>query len=190
MNALNIVYNQDNLNKLKCTIEDEIKSILLFAKKRQYHFTKLEEEVHELRRKLRWLSIYAHALGGLVQLKTTVTKTKFQQAYFTEKIINLRYNKLPKTPLGADIIELDKNSFLALSWILKELGTIKDLGLKLQYLRDAIFISENISEIKANEKALQILNLEMTASGNLLKKASEIVEVFLVKDKILNKLVI
>lgn len=190
LSEFDVEYNQGYLNDLKHSMHDEIDAILQFAKKSNYQFTKIEEEVHELRRKLRWLSVYAQALNGLVQLKKSTKKTKFQINYFTKDILKSPYNVLPSRPKNTPIIELDDDSFFALSWIIKELGTLKDQGLKIQKLSDALFVSEDITKEQANQKAVKLLGFDLKTQENILKQSSKMVEIFLVKDKILEKLII
>jgi len=190
LGEFDVTYNQGYLDDLKHTMLDEIDSILKFAKKFNYQFTKIEEEVHELRRKLRWIGIYAKSLNGLVQLKKSSKKTKFKINYFTNEILKSPYNVLPPPPKNKSLIELDHDSFFALSWMIKELGTLKDQGLKIQKLSDALFISEDITQQQANKKALKLLGFDLNTPENVLKRSSEIVETFLTKDKILEKLII
>lgn len=190
LSEFDVEYNQGYLDDLKYTMLDEIDAILQFAKKSNYQFTKIEEEVHELRRKLRWIGIYAQSLNGLVQLKKSTKKTKFKINYFTKEILKSPYNVLSSRPKNTSIIEFDHDSFYALSWIIKELGTLKDQGLKIQKLSDALFISEDITQEQANEKAMKLLGFDLNTQENILKQSSEIVETFLAKDKILEKLII
>lgn len=190
LSSFDVEYNQEYLTELKYSLLDEIDAIMNFAEKSNYHFTKIEEQVHELRRKLRWLSIYAQALNGLIQLKKTTKKTKYQLNYFTKEVLNLPYNKLPLRPKNSALIEFDQDSFFALSWIINELGKLKDSAINIQKLADAIFISENITKEEANQKAIKILGLKDNAEITILKQASEIIEIVLAKDKILNSLVI
>ena len=190
LSEFDVEYNQEYIDELKYSIVDEIQSILNFTKKSNFHFTKMEEEVHELRRKLRWLSIYANALNGLVQIKKSDKKTKFHINYFTKEILNLPYNKLLPRPKNTAIIEFDHDSFFALSWIIGELGKLKDSGIKIQKLADAIYIIEDISIDDANKKATTILGLKMNVNEAILNQASNVLETFLSKDEILNSLVI
>lgn len=179
-----------HLLKLKSSILNEIDAIIRFVEKNDCCFTKLEEEVHELRRKLRWLSIYAQALNGLIQLNKLPKKSKFSNNYFTKEVLNSPYNKLPVKPNNVAIIEFDANSFFALSWIIKGLGNLKDTGLNIEKLSNAIFISEDITAIEAKNRAISILGLKKTIESDILKTASTIVNTALLKDKILEKLVI
>lgn len=183
-------YNQGYLDDLKYSMFKEVDDILKFAKKYNYQFTKIEEHVHELRRKFRWLGIYAQALNGLVQLKKSTKKTKFQINYFTNDVLKSPYNVLPTKPKNTSIIEFDHESFFALSWMNKELGILKDQGFKIQKLREAVFILEDITQEQANEKALNLLGFDLKLEENILHQSSKIVETFLVKDKILERLII
>ena len=190
LGEFSVDYNKEYIDELTFSLIDEIDAILSFCVKCDYQFTKLEEQVHELRRKLRWLSIYAQALQGLIQLKKSTKKSKYQINYFTKDVLNLPYNKLPSKPKNTVIIEFDSDSFFALSWLIKELGKLKDNGLKIEQLSNAIFILEDITETQAREKAITILGLKKTIETDILKQASEIIEVALSKDKILDRLVI
>lgn len=190
LSEFDVEYNQEYLDELKFSIMDEIEAILDFSKKQSYHFTKMEEQIHELRRKLRWLSIYAQALNGLIQLKKSDKKTKFQLHYLTKEVIQLPFNKLAARPKNTAIIEFDHDSLFALSWVINELGKLKDNAIKIQKLSDAVFIAEDVTITEANKKAITILGLKADAQDEILKQASAILETALTKDKILNHLVI
>ena len=146
--------------------------------------------MHEVRRKLRWISMYAQALNGFIQLKKTTTTKKYSTNYFTKNIIESPFNKLTLRPINSSVIEFDTNSFLALSWIINELGTLKDKGLEIEALSLAVFETENITEYQAKEKALYSLGLDSHKEEDILQKASDIVHTFIAKDKLLDKLVV
>lgn len=190
LSEFNVEYNQEYLDELKYTMFDEIDSILIFSKKSNYQFTKIEEEIHELRRKLRWLSIYAQSLNGLVQLKQSKSKAKFQQKYFTKEILNSSYSKLEKRPKNTAIIEFDYDSFFALSWMISKLGDLKDSGIKVQKLTDAVFVIDAITKEEANKKAIALLGFKDSIQKDVLSEASKIIETFFIKDDILNSLII
>ena len=190
LSEFDVEYNQEYLDELKYTMAGEIESIISFAKKSNYHFTKIEAEVHELRRKLRWLSIYAQALNGLIQLKKSNKKTKFKFNYLTKDVLNSPFNKLPPRPINTAVIEFDQDAFFALSWMINKLAQLKDNGLKIQKLCDAIYIVENVNTEEANKKAISILGLKSDAQANILKEASTVLETFLAKDKVLDYLII
>lgn len=190
LNEFTVEYNQEYIDELQFSIVDEIDDILNFVLKYDYQFTKLEEHIHELRRKLRWVSIYAQSLQGLIQLKKTSKKQKTHINYFTKEVMSASFIKLPAKPKNTVIIEFDADSFYALSWLIDELGKLKDAGLKMHELKDAIYISENVKEDEAKEKAISILGFKKTMESDILKTASEIIKTAISKDKILDKLVI
>jgi hypothetical protein len=183
-------YNKEYLDELTFSLVDEIDEILDFCLKYNYEFTKIEEQIHELRRKLRWLSIYAQALQGLIQLKKTPRKSKKQINYFTKEIVSSRYNKLPVRHKNVAIIQFDQDSFFALSWLIKELGRLKDTGLKIEQLSHAIYITEELTETEAHTKAISILGHKKTIQKDILVEASAVLKIALSEDKILDKLII
>lgn len=91
---------------------------------------------------------------------------------------------MPSKPKNTAIIEFDSNSFFALSWLIVELGELKDVGLKVQKLADAIFIVEDVSREQSLLKAINALRLNSDIQNTILKKASQLTEIFIVKDKI------
>ncbi len=190
LSEFSVEYNKEYEEALKFAIEEEIDAILNFSLKYNFQFTKAEEQVHELRRKLRWISIYAQALQGLVQLKKAPKKQKFELNYFTKTNLASPYNKLPAKPKNVSVIEFDHDKFFALSWVIEELGILKDKALNVLFLKDALFISENISDMEAKEQAITLLGYKKTIDTDILKEASGILKTAIVKDKILDHLIV
>ena len=58
------------------------------------NFNKLEEGVHEFRRNIRWLSIYAHSLDGFVILDQKEELNSNWSVYFSDKVIKSPFNVL------------------------------------------------------------------------------------------------
>lgn len=183
-------YDEAYLNEIKFALHNELKKIISFCEKLNYSFTDLENEVHEIRRKLRWISIYGQALNGLIQLKKSTKKPSYDTNYFTKEILSSPYNKLPARPNGTAIMEYDSNSFFALSYVIKELGNLKDNGLKIEIATQAFAKTENITKSQANKKALKALGLKLNAKDEILKTASILLFTSLSKDKILNGLLV
>lgn len=190
LNEYTVVYNKEYLNELKLAIKADIESIHIFIQKTDYSFTQFEKQVHEVRRKLRWLGIYAQALNGLIQLKKTTKKSKYQINYFTKDILKSPYNKLSAKPKNVAFMEFDHDSFFALSWIINELGKLKDSGLRVMALTEAIVKTSDHNEQQAKEKAHALLGLDKDFEEKILKQVSETVKTFILKDKILDSLVI
>lgn len=183
-------YNEDYTDELRFALEKEVDHILYFALKADYHFTKIEEEVHELRRKFRWFSIYAQAMRGLIQLKKPARRKKHHTDYLTKEILQSPYNKLPAKPKNVAILEYDSDSFFALSWIIDKLGELKDSVLNLYQLRDAIYVTDQVNKEEATKKAIAMLGLKATVEADVLKEASQLIHTFMTKDKILDTLIV
>jgi hypothetical protein len=117
---------EEEANAIAKFYTKESKEVEQFGK--ELPFTDMELHVHEWRRKLRWLSIYPQALDGLIQLENTAIDIKWNK-YLTPAVINSPYNTLPDgSPLPYHVW-LHKPAFLALSWMIQELGNLKDEGL-------------------------------------------------------------
>ena len=129
----------------------EIEKVIGKYKNNPKEFTDIENDVHELRRQLRWLSIYPQALLGLVQLKTNSDVPDFLNKYFTPEIINSPFNKMPDGSGLQYHIILDQNCFFALSWMISELGILKDNGLKIELLEESI---SDVYKTKKNVESL------------------------------------
>ncbi|MGL4768447.1 MAG: hypothetical protein ACRCV6_10285 [Formosimonas sp.] len=137
----------------------------------------IEAGVHELRRDLRWLSIYPQAFKGFVTLKPARGTAAKWSKYLTPKIIASPFNQLPRV---ADIepIELNANPFYALSWLIDALGTLKDQGLRVQALTQCL-----------NDETQAIATLGAgQASPSEILTAAQIVAAQVKKDGVLSNL--
>lgn len=135
------VFNQINLSEelnlnqkiiiaeIKKHIETELQNATGVFNKYAKGFTDMELQVHELRRKLRWISIYARSLNGIIVLKNIITKYPWEKQLITATEKTSPYNKLPINNNVDEYIYFNKKAFYALSNIIKTLGVIKDKGL-------------------------------------------------------------
>ncbi len=186
-------YDDAYVGQLRFALEKEVDEILYFALRVDYKFTRIEEEVHELRRKFRWLSIYAQAMRGMIQLRKSSrpgVRKKHHIAYFTKETLQSPYNKLPAKPKDVATLEFDSDSFFALSWAIQELGTLKDRVLNLYQLRDALYVTDELNKEEATKKAIAMLGLKATVEADVLKEASELIHTFIAKDKVLDTLIV
>ena len=101
-------------------------------------FTDIENDVHELRRQLRWPSIYPQALRGLIQLKANPNDPESLNKYLTAEILNSLFNIMPDGSGLQEHILLNNNYYYALSWMIAELGKLKDSGLRIVILEESI----------------------------------------------------
>jgi hypothetical protein len=150
-----------------------IKNIEKFVNGMDYHFDNVEEDVHELRRRLRWLSIYPQALQGAIRYATETTPGTQLKKYLTPDIVNSPYNKLPESD-AKPVLLLDKNCFLSLSWMIARLGELKDEGLLLTGLADAIENTDVLSSREAMIKSASLLGKSENTMDEILRKAEEI----------------
>ncbi|MEO6655229.1 MAG: hypothetical protein ABIO36_04035, partial [Pyrinomonadaceae bacterium] len=109
----------------------------------------LESQVHELRRKLRWLSIYPQALQGCIQLTINASNDKNVAKYLTSEIVNSPFNKMPAPGTNRYLLMFNKYYFLALSWMIAELGKLKDQGLRIVVLNESGYDSKSDQTVTA-----------------------------------------
>lgn len=153
----------------KSSIED-IKVLGLESEK---GFTEIEGEVHELRRALRWLSIYPRALQGVVQLTDTVVEDEGLKKYLTGDIVQSSFNKMPDAAANKRFVLLEKKYFYALSWMISRLGNLKDRGLKLLVLSEALEQTEHLNKATSMKIAAEVLHEGSSPVEDVLKEASE-----------------
>ncbi len=173
---------------LKCFYLKQIKKIHEFVEETTFVFDNVEEDVHELRRKIRWLSIYPQALQGVVKLEETKPVAKHFKKYLTNEIVTSKFNQLTVAENVKDFLTFEKNHFLALSWMISELGTIKDSGLRIEALKNALQQTELHNDSAATKKSLELLGKTQPDIEILLKHASEISQKFF-EENILNDLI-
>jgi hypothetical protein len=166
-----------------------ISSVILFARETGSPFDNMEEDVHELRRKLRWLSIYAHALQGTAQLAALRKPGAALLPYHTPAVLASPFNQLPEPAKQQNFLLLDRNYFLALSWIIDRLGKLKDEGLLVVAVKEALQQAENLDEQAALRKASRLIGKPAAYLPDLLKDASASSQRFF-KEKHLEHLVI
>ena len=169
--------------------QSEIKKIIAFVTEKKFVFGNLENDVHELRRKLRWLSIYPQALRGCIQLTANTKVPKTIAKYLTKEITTSPFNKMPDANDNVHFLMLEQNHFYALSWMIAELGKIKDNGLRIFALVEALQQTEKLSEADALKKAYQLLGKKQPTVDNLLSQAGTISKTYF-KEKSLEALVV
>jgi len=163
-----------------------IASITEFVSETKFCFDNVEEDVHELRRKMRWLSIYPQALQGVIQFSKDTMVAPNINKYLTKEIVNSPYNKLPATGNNNSFLLLNKNYFLALSWMIAKLGELKDDGLLLTGLCEAIKLHSGCSEREALEKAYNLLGSKQRKMEEILDEAEEITKTFFKEKNLLH----
>jgi hypothetical protein len=173
----------ENMNWLDAKKEKElitkfylnaIADINKFYKETGATFTNIEEQIHELRRKIRWLSIYAQALQGAVQFSTKKIIDKKVDKYLTKEIVASPFNKMPAKGKNTDVILLEKKYFLAMSNVIAALGNVKDEGLKIFNTKEAIQATQAVSEDIALSNAYKLHKMNKDGLAVIMKKAKTI----------------
>ena len=148
----------------------------------QLRFEHMETDVHELRRKLRWLSIYPHALRGAIQLQDVSGNTSGLKIYQTPAVLSSPFIRFPEALAGSPVLFLQQPSFYALSWMTEALGTLKDAGLRVEALREALLTVHDLEGELADKRIYRMLGKKQELLPDLLQEASKITRVFFGKN--------
>ncbi len=168
----------DEIESISGYYKSEINKINDFVNKTKFHFADIENDVHELRRKIRWLSIYPQALQGVFQFDDKIITAPHLNKYLIPEIINSPFNQLPESANNKNKILLNKNYFLALSWMISELGKLKDQGLNLSGLIEAMKETDSIKDDEAMSKAHALLGKSQKTMPEILEQAESISKTF------------
>lgn len=169
--------------------EKYITDINEFVERTNYHFDNVEEDVHELRRRLRWLSIYPQALQGVIQYAEDVKGPAHLKKYLTKEITESPYNQLPAPGDNKNLLLIHKGYFLALSWVISKLGKLKDEGLLITGLADALQQAKGAGEEDALKQAYTILDKDTGRMQAILDEAEKITKIF-IRENNLGQLVV
>jgi hypothetical protein len=172
---------------LQAFYKAEINKLLAYIQALPATLTDIEAQVHELRRKIRWLSIYPIALCGKVQLSNTAKPNVILKKYATPDVVQLPYNKLPAKGKIESTVLLNKQNFLALSSVIAKLGNIKDNGLAIDLLEKMNLKLLKNSPDEAAKNASAYLKEEKNVREKLLIQAQQIIA-SMNKDKVLQGL--
>ena len=166
-----------------------IKKILNFINQKDFHFENVEADLHELRRDIRWLSIYPQCLRGCIQLSKAKSSPRYLDKYLTKEITGSPYNIMPDAGDSKHFLVFNKNRFYALSWLIAELGKLKDNGLRVVVIEEALLQTTKTTDKDAAKKAYQLLGNKQLKIQQLLDKAETICKTYF-KEKNLESLLI
>lgn len=165
------------LRKLEDTVKVEILECHRFYVEFPEGFDDMENQVHELRRKLRWISIYAQSLQGIVELKKPAHSYRWEKYFVTKDVKASPFNQLPAQKGLKHYIVLNKTAFYALSFVIGELGKIKDRGMNVEALAKALHKTGVSEKNSAVSEAMKKLG-ERKGENELLKEAHALLERF------------
>lgn len=165
--------------------EKAIEKLIKKYKTEEYRFTDLEADVHELRRQLRWLSIYPQAFRGLMQLEASNDFPDYLKKYHTSEILQSRYNVMPDGSGLPVHIFFRAEYYYGLSWIIAELGKLKDSGLTIMVLNEAI---HSVYKTHQNTSSLVLGMLEKSQLQipDIIKESQQISDTFFKEDILAN----
>ena len=175
--------NKQLISELKNHINKQLQNAFEFFNQFPDSFNNMELQVHELRRKLRWVSIYAQSLQGIIVLKKTTAKYAWEKQFITPTEKTSPFNKLPITKSLTNYIYFNSKAFYALSNGIKTLGVIKDKGLGLSQLAKSIKKTSASTVKDSHDIASKQLNLNVT-DKELLQQAHQLLDLFFTKHKI------
>jgi hypothetical protein len=177
-----VIVDTKYTEKFSQFIKEELAEITNFYEELKGNFTKIEEEVHEIRRKLRWISIYAQCMNGVVQLLKTKPVPTWNAKYAKPEIVTSPFNKLPKPIVGISPINFMYDNFIALSFVINGLGVIKDKGLQLHFLKtDCAFSLLKVKSILGKTAITEVQVLQKAATLCKPFFANKIMETLLAK---------
>lgn len=179
---------KDDVKSIHDFYVNAINSILEFINQKDFHFENVEKDLHELRRMIRWLSIYPQALRGCIQLSQPQKPPAYTSKYLTKEITGSPYNNMPDAAGCTHFLLLDRNRFYALSWMIAESGKLKDNGLRLEIVKEAILQTSVAKEKDALAKAKTFFGTGQLSIQQVLDKAEELFKTFC-KEKNLESLV-
>lgn len=125
----------------------DMTKILKGLEKGKFDLEDMESGLHELRRKIRWISIYAQVLDGHLQLEKTAKVPAAYAAYCTKAIVSNPFNKMPKAPKTGIVLHVQAHYFYALSYLISTLGELKDIGQRCMVFDELM----NAAQIKDKE---------------------------------------
>lgn len=189
LNSANWLEEAEEVNKINEYFGEAIYDIVEFVENKNYSFANMEADVHELRRKIRWLSIYPQALRGTIQLGSKKSVPKHLSKYATKEITTSPFNKMPDAGGMKHFLILEQNYFFGLSWLIAELGKLKDNGLHIIAIKEALQQTASVTDEAAYKQTYQMLGRQQTKLSELLEKAGDICRVFF-KEQNLEHLVI
>ncbi|MGZ3883485.1 MAG: hypothetical protein ACXVPQ_11850 [Bacteroidia bacterium] len=184
---MHIRFDADLILKIEAAMKDELIKLSEFAAYNDYTYSELEDHVHELRRKLRWIGMYTQSLRGIIRLADDGNRYKWEKKYLTKKSLESKFNVFPKNSTFKKHIEFERKHFIALNWMVGELGILKDKGLNVELLAKAIRKTEHLVESAAVKKAMGILGIKQT-EAYVIKKASILAREFFAVNKIIGNL--
>ncbi|TDR30975.1 hypothetical protein [Hydromonas duriensis] len=185
--SINWLSDEELVLALRHLYEQKIADITLALTQ---SFKSIENDLHELRRQVRWLSIYPQAFKGYITLAQPrrIVAKKFDK-YLTDDIVHSPFNQLPQSDNITSPLQLNQNNFYAMSWFIAATGLLKDQGLRLDALTHSIHITQKVAPETAQSQAMLMLGSQQASTDEVLS-AAQIIAKQLKMDAIFTGLVV
>jgi hypothetical protein len=109
---------------------------------------------------------------------------KYLQKYLVPEIINSAFNKMPDAGDNSCFLLLEQNYFLALSWMIAELGKLKDNGLRLIAIKEALQQAGSVSDDEALNKAKGFIGGEQLTLDEVLVAANKLSKTYFAENNL------
>jgi hypothetical protein len=162
-------YILDFFREICLNLDEEIKGNKL-------DLSHIEDGIHEFRRDIRWLSIYASALRGKVILSNNEETDPFQ-GFITPENIASKYNSLMINEEEKNILTFQQGGFYALGKLIADLGDIKDKGLITEYMMHL-----GLSNGMSNEEIASLLSDDYQNVETTIQLATEKINKFVIDE--------
>ena len=145
-----------NTDKDLKAVKSELSRRLSKIESTPYDMNELEGGIHELRRELRWFPIYVESLNGLFQLDDKTNPIAAYQDMLTAPVATSKYVNLPAAGREKDPVTISKSVYCALMQLTLDLGTLKDAGEPIHFIRDA-YTRAGLGDDKTNHDVVSKL---------------------------------
>ncbi len=120
--------------QLQAVLASEAKSIATFYESIDKKIVLIEEHLHEIRRKIRWLSIYVQCYPGVFYYMKPKTMPTWAKPYCTATILKSPFNILKPKLKNIQHLSIQYYNFIACSFVIDKIGKLKDQGLIISQL--------------------------------------------------------
>lgn len=170
LNSLDWLDAEEDRAAYANVICDELDKLVIKYGNGEINPYELEEGLHEFRRRIRWVSIYAQVSDGLIQLTPVKNIPNDIHKYCTEAIISSPFNTLPKTQKNQHTLNIQSHYFYAMSWLIQYLGDLKDVGIRYECFKE-LTKQAGIRNIQVNKQFLATCEVVPTDIPSLAEAA-------------------
>jgi hypothetical protein len=165
--------------KLAKFLRDETIDLHQKIENKELDLDDIELGVHEFRRKLRWLSIYASALVGKIMFSNNDSQDPLNK-YITKFNREYKFNILPENDKIESPVSFLRGGFYAMGELIQKIGDYKDRGL---YSSEMLHIGELIGMNQKN--IITKLGENYSNEEDIIKNAKSVINKYVIKENLL-----